>query len=92
MKTLADYRVDIDRIDEQIVKLLVERFHIVDAVGHLKAREGITVVQSKRAEEVKDRVATLAQKQGLDGELLRAIYTLLIDHAHVLEHAIEGKK
>ncbi len=91
MKTLAEYRADIDRLDENIVRLLVERFHIVDAVGQLKAREGLPVVQSQRAEEVKDRVARLASEQGLDGGLLRAIYTLLIDHAHILEHR-HGRK
>lgn len=85
MKTLEDFRRDIDVLDEQIVDLLVKRFGVVHAVGELKAREGIAVVQSVRAEAVKDRVAALAQAQGLDGDLLRAIYTLMIDHAHVLE-------
>jgi chorismate mutase len=85
MKTLEDYRAEIDVLDEQIVRLLVDRFKIVDAVGELKAREGIAVVQGARAEAVKDRVAAMAQAQGLDGALLRAIYTLIIDHAHVLE-------
>jgi len=87
MKTLEDYRRDIDALDEKIVALIVERFGIVHQVGELKAREGIAVVQSVRAQAVKDRVAALAQAQGLDGELLRAIYALMIDHAHVLEHA-----
>lgn len=92
MKTLQDYRAEIDVLDEKIVKLLAERFEIVHAVGELKAREGIEVVQTKRAEEVKDRVAAMAEAQGLDGGLLRAIYTLIIDHAHVVEWAKEEKK
>lgn len=90
MTTLADYRAEIDQLDEKIVKLLVDRFKIVHAVGELKARDGIAVIQSQRAEAVKDRVARLAMEQGLDGDLLRAIYTLMIDHAHVLEHG-KGK-
>lgn len=85
MKTLEDYRRDIDALDEKIVSLLAERFAVVHAVGELKAREGLSVVQAQRAQAVKDRVAALAQSQGLDGDLLRAIYTLVIDHAHVLE-------
>lgn len=91
MKTLEDYRAEIDSIDEKIVRLLVERFEIVHAVGVLKAREGIPVVQSRRADEVKDRVARRAEEQGLDGELLRTIYTAIIDHAHTVEWAKEKK-
>lgn len=85
MKTLENYRDQIDVIDERLVKLLVERFEIVKAVGDLKAREGIAVVQAERAEAVKQRVVKLANEQGLDGRLLRAIYTLIIDHAHTIE-------
>ena len=92
MKTLEDYRAQIDVLDEQIVKLLVDRFKVVHAVGELKAREGIEVVQSTRAQAVKDRVAGMAEAQGLDGDLLRAIYTLIIDHAHVVEWAKEPKE
>lgn len=89
MKTLKDFRDDIDALDDQIVDLLVERFKIVKAVGALKARESIAVVQSERAEAVKQRVFKRAAEKGLDGRLLRAIYTLVIDHAHTLEHTID---
>lgn len=97
MESLKPYRDQIDALDEQIVKLLIERFKVVRAVAELKARENIAVVQSNRAEEVKSRVAAMAEQGGLDGALLRNIYTLMIDHAHVIEDDIvaalkEGKK
>ncbi|MCB1537697.1 MAG: chorismate mutase [Rhodospirillales bacterium] len=89
--SLDTYRAQIDALDERIVALLCERFGIVRAVGEWKARHGLPVVQSARAEQVKARVAALAAKQGLDGELLRDLYTRIIDHAHILETEI-GKK
>jgi chorismate mutase-like protein len=85
MKSLQEYRAEIDRLDDAIVRLLVERFEVVKAVGRLKTRAGIAVVQGERVEVVKSRVARLAAEQGLDGDLLRAIYTLIIDHAHIIE-------
>lgn len=97
MESLKPYRAEIDKLDEQIVKLLIERFRVVRAVAELKARENIAVVQSARAEEVKSRAAAMAEAGGLDGTLLRNIYTLMIDHAHVVEGEIveartKGKK
>lgn len=88
MESLKPYRAEIDKLDEQIVKLLIERFKVVRAVAELKARENIAVVQSARAEEVKSRAAAMAEAGGLDGTLLRNIYTLMIDHAHVIEDEI----
>lgn len=89
-KTLDDWRREIDAIDDRIVDLLVARFEIVTAVGQLKTRENIDVVQGVRAEQVKTRVANRAAQKGLDGELVRRLYTAMIDHAHVVEHAIKN--
>jgi len=92
MEILKSQRAAIDALDDQIVDLLVERFGIVHEVARIKARDGIAVVQSTRAEDVKARVAIRAQNAGLDGKLLRDIYTLIIDHAHVVEHDPKNQK
>lgn len=92
MESLKPHRAEIDKLDDQIVKLLIERFKVVRAVAELKARENIAVVQGARAEEVKSRVAAMAETGGLDGGLLRNIYTLMIDHAHVIEDEIVASK
>jgi chorismate mutase len=91
MEILKDARAKIDDLDVRIVDLLTERFKIVRAVGQLKADNAIPVVQGDRVEQVKTRVYNLARERGLDGELLRAIYTLIIDHAHSLESGIGQK-
>lgn len=85
MEELQGYRRKIDAIDETLVSLLAERFEIVRAVGRLKARNNIPVVQSTRAEEVKDRVAAMASQKNLDPAFVRHLYDIMIDHAHTLE-------
>ena len=91
MKILETHRASIDSLDDRIVDLLVERFEVVRAVGELKASEKIDIVQSDRVEAVKQRVFKRAMDKGLDGDLLRAIYTLIIDHAHTLENRVADK-
>lgn len=86
---LRPYRLKIDEIDNQIIDLLVERFGVVRQVGHLKTAENIKIVQSKRVIEVVERNAQRAQEKGFDPDVVREIYTLLIDHAHNLEDAIK---
>lgn len=82
---LFEYRRQIDALDDQIVALLAKRFEIVRAVGRMKARNNIPVVQSARVEEVKDRVAGIAKGQNLDPDFVRHLYQVMIDHAHTLE-------
>lgn len=84
-----EHRQRIDALDEQIVSALAERFDIVREVGNIKAEKNIPVVQSVRAESVKQRAARLAEEKGLDATLVRHIYTLMIDHAHVIENDLK---
>lgn len=90
MNELENYRREIDALDEKLIDLLVRRFQIVQAVGEYKGRTGTNVVQSERAEEVKNRVAQMAAAQGLSPDLVRKMYEMMIDHAHELEHKIVG--
>lgn len=84
-----EHRARIDDLDERIITLLAERFEVVQDVGRIKAAQNIPVVQHERAESVKQRAARLAEERGLDGALVRHIYTLLIDHAHVMENDLK---
>ena len=88
MEILEDYREQIDALDEQIIDLLAKRFDIVQAVGHLKTKENLSVVQPERAEEVKRRAADMAASKGLDPQFIWTLYEMMIDHAHVVESAI----
>ena len=84
-KHLAPFRKKIDALDDRIVKLLGRRFEIVRKVAVCKAQNGLAVVQGDRVREVKERNAETARKYGVSPELVRAIYTLIIDEAHDME-------
>lgn len=89
MGDLKPFRDEIDALDEQLIDLLSRRFAVVRKVGELKAREGLDVVQSARAEEVLSRVASMAESKNLDPELMRKIWAMMIDQAHVIERQIK---
>jgi 4-amino-4-deoxychorismate mutase len=88
-KTLAPHRRKIDAIDDRIIALLAKRYAIVRTIAGMKIDSGIKIVQSKRVREVKERNAANAKAQGISPELVRALYALIIDEAHVIEHGLE---
>lgn len=92
MEILKPYRARIDALDDQIVDLLMQRIGVIVEVGHLKAREGIPSVLPDRVEQVRERAAARAAEKGLDPDLVRTLYTILIDYSCALEEEIKKEK
>ena len=89
---LKSFREEIDRLDQEIVKLIAERFEVVHQVGETKAKHNLSPVQPRRMTEVLDRVSALASSHNLDADMVRDLYTRMIDHAHTLEYDIIGEE
>ena len=81
-------RKEINALDDQILRLLGKRYDVVRRVARIKIKEDIRIYQGKRVEEVKDRNAATGKKYGIDRELVRAIYTLVIAEAHAIEESL----
>ena len=91
MEALKDYRARIDALDDQIIDLLAQRTDIVREVARVKAENNLNVVQSDRVNEVRERNAAHAVKLGINPEMVRHIYTLIIEEAHQMEQLIVSK-
>ena len=92
MEILKPYRARIDALDDRIVDLWAERAGIIDEVGHLKKREGIPPILQDRVDQVRERNAARAKAKGLDPEIVRRIYAMLIEWSCDLEETIRTRK
>lgn len=91
MADLDEFRSELNRIDDQIVALLGERFAIIRKVADYKKHHEIPIMQPGRVAEVKDRCAALAVNHDVNPELVRNLYGLIIDEAcHVEDEIIES--
>ena len=54
---LASIRQEIDQIDDQIVKLLEERMHLVESVVAYKKTSGKPILDTKREEVIFEKVS-----------------------------------
>lgn len=91
MQVLKHHRESIDRLDDQIVRLLAERYGIVRQVAAIKAEHGIPSVLEDRVQEVIERNAATAAVSGLDPELVRRLYRVIIDEACAMEDRLCGR-
>lgn len=81
---LARLRSSIDNIDAALVHLLAERFKCTQAVGVLKAAEGMPPADPGREERQIARLRALADESGLDPEFAEKFINFII--AEVIHH------
>lgn len=53
---LNDLRLELNSIDDEIIKLLEKRFEITDAVGAYKKKENMQILQPERETEIIEKI------------------------------------
>lgn len=84
---LLDLRKEIDKIDEQIIPLLLKRMEIAQQVAKYKVERGIPVLNAEREQQILDNVAA---KCGEQGETIKTVFSATMDASRALQHKIIG--
>ncbi|QDO92823.1 3-deoxy-7-phosphoheptulonate synthase [Formosa sediminum] len=81
---LNNLRAKIDVIDNQIIELLGKRMVVADSIGTLKRQKNVSVLQSKRWNEILGKMVLEGQDHGLSEEFIlkmfKAIHQESINH------------
>ena len=88
MRTLDDLRIDIDRVDEVLVRLLNERARVACEIGRLKKAQGIEVYQPLREQQVIEHVRNVAVEGPLGPDAIARLFERIIDEARRLERRL----
>ena len=78
MSGLEDFRERLDPIDEEIARLLGERFEICREVALFKSKRGIPMMQPERVAEVRARYLARGAEADLPAEFTAELFDLLI--------------
>ncbi len=76
---LLTMRTQIDRIDEEMLNLLAERFAVTAKVGELKAKSGLDSVDPVREHEKLERLRALADARSLNSEFILDMFQTIFD-------------
>ena len=76
---IDELRGRIDRLDNEIYKLLAERMSAAEQIGRIKRDNNVMILQSSRWNEVMDRVLASSAELGLSKEFLHT----LLDAIHI---------
>ena len=84
--TLRAFRQRIDELDDQLIRLLAERFDITKAVGVYKAVEGLPPADPEREAEQVARLRAIAEDAGMDPAFSEKVFRLVVDE--VIRHHV----
>ena len=88
--TMAQIRAEIDRLDDDLVRLFAERAGYIDRAAEIKATVDLPARIDNRVEEVVQNVRRHAQTYGLPPDLVEKLWRRLIDWSIAREESHLG--
>lgn len=88
--TMAHVRAEIDRLDEDLVRLFAARAAFIDRAAEIKAEVDLPARIDARVEEVVQNVRRHAQSFGLPPDLVEKLWRRLIDWSIAREESHLG--
>lgn len=88
--TMAEIRAEIDRLDEDLVRLFAERAGYIDRAAEIKAQVDLPARIGSRVEEVVQNVRGHAQTHGLPPDVVEKLWRRLIDWSIAREESRLG--
>ncbi len=89
--TMAELRVEIDRLDAELVALFAQRTGYIDRAAAIKTAVGLPARIDDRVEQVVANVRRHAVDHGLPPDALEKLWRKLIDWSIAREETVLGK-
>ena len=83
--TLQDLRRSIEKIDNNIIKLLSMRFKIAKNIGILKQKNGLRIVNHDREKNLMNLHHKYSQQNKIDEKFIDKIFNLVIKHSRTVQ-------
>ncbi|WP_118975487.1 chorismate mutase [Taibaiella koreensis] len=81
---LEKLRHQIDRLDDELLRLLHDRMKISEQIGEYKKAHNITILQTERWNQILERVCRNGEKAGLSKEFITQYYDAI--HMESIKH------
>jgi isochorismate pyruvate lyase len=90
--SIQEIREAIDKIDQEIITLLGERYKYVKAIVRFKEPTKESIIAQERFDNVISSRRAMAKKYGLDPDMIEKLYKELMNHFIAEELKMLNKK
>ncbi len=88
---LIEIRKKIDKIDDELVKIISKRIALIPAVAKIKKENNLPRVNLKREAEIIERLRNSAKNLSVNPDIAEKVIKNLIKESHRIERAIMKK-
>ncbi|HJO12200.1 MAG: chorismate mutase [Gammaproteobacteria bacterium] len=88
---LLEARVEIDRIDRELIALLAKRFALTHRIGKLKAASNLNPVDPAREALKLEEIRALCEQHQLNPQLVTSLFTQIMEEV-VKKHQLLAKE
>ena len=88
---LAEYRKEVEDIDEKIIRLIDQRVRLAKNIFEAKRSEGRGISDPERERHVQQHATDLATELNLDAGAINEIFSVLIRMSIQKQHELQGK-
>ena len=78
MRRLKALREEIDRIDEQVLRLIARRMRIVEEIAEIKRDMGLSIVDEEREKSLLAKLKKRGEELGIRPEDVELIFRLIM--------------
>ena len=82
---IDELRKSIDKVDEEIVRLLAERKSIAKEIGKEKKIMRIPVVDAKREKEILENLRKKAKENGLEPDFVDSLFRNILENSRKVQ-------
>ena len=90
-ENLNELRAQIDKLDDQLLELLVRRMRVSRDIGQYKKEHDMPILQTQRYEELLARRAAQAVELGMDREFMRSVLQAIHEESVRQQMEVLGK-
>ena len=84
LQTLDELRAQIDKIDNEILNILENRMMVVEKIGRCKKENNISILQTRRWDEILRKKLSQSRKKGLTPEFITKLFEAI--HEESINH------
>jgi len=77
--SLEELREEIEDIDRELVELIARRTYVAETIADVKREEGLPTTDEQQEQRVMDRAGRNAERFGVESNLVKAVFRLLIE-------------
>lgn len=77
--SLDELREEIEDIDRELVELIARRTYVAETIAEVKRSEGLPTTDEQQEQRVMDRAGRNAERFGVESNLVKAVFRLLIE-------------